>query len=230
MSVKVDPQLEKAQILVKYAQTMNESLKKDVEEIVSGGFDDFPGLPKLSTGPFENEEDAINAVVEAGKAISKLKFAGTVFGNVSVKVDDKLYISATGTELGKLEDQVVVSDLKGNSLNGLNPSSELPAHLEIVNSSSSTCILHAHPFYTVVMSLIKGIGNEAFGVPIVGGEVGGGEKGLSQTVPPVLKSYNVAVVHGHGTFAVDAFDFNNPLKAIYKLEKLCRKRYVSKYL
>jgi hypothetical protein len=80
------------------------------------------------------------------------------------------------------------------------------------------------------MSLIKGIGNKAFGVPIVGGDVGGGPNGLSQTVPPALKDYNIAIVHGHGAFAVDAFDFNNPLTAIYKLEKLCRKKYISKYL
>ncbi len=230
MSQRVDPQLAKAEILVKYALTKDKSLKKEVEDIVSGSSRRFPKLPKLAEGPFETQEEAVNAVVEAGKAISKLKFAGTVFGNVSVKVNDRLYISATGTELGKLEDQIVISDLEGNSLNGLKPSSELPAHLNIVNTSPSTCILHAHPFYTVVMSMIKGIGKSAFGVPIVGGEVGGGEKGLSQTVPPVLQAYNVAIVHRHGTFAVDSFDFNNPLANIYKLEKLCRKRYVSKYL
>ena len=230
MSERVDPQLEKAEILVKYALTKDKTLKNEVEAIISGSSRRFPKLPKLLSGPFETEDEAVNAVVEAGKAISKLKFAGTVFGNVSVRVNDRLFISATGTELGKLEDQVVMSDLKGNSLNGLQPSSELPAHLEIVNNSSSTCILHAHPFYTVVMSMIKGIGKKAFGVPIVGGEVGGGKKGLSNTVPPALKEYSIAIVHRHGPFAADEVDFNRPLSDIYKLEKSCRKRYISKYL
>jgi len=230
MSVIVDPQLEKAQILVKYALTKDNSLKKVVKEIISQSSEDSPELPQLSCGPFETEDEAVKAVIEAGKAISKLKFAGTVFGNVSVKVKDRLYISATGTELGKLEDNVVVSDLKGNSLNGLKPSSELPAHLEIVNNSTATCILHAHPFFTVVMSMIKGIGNNIFGVPIVGGDVGGGENGLSQTVPPALKANRIVIVHEHGPFSTDDFDLNNPLNQIYKLEKLCREEYISKYL
>jgi len=230
MSEKVDPQLEKAQILVDYVLIKDSSLKKEVEAIISQSSADFPELPVLSTGPFKTEKDAEIAVIEAGKAISKLKFAGTVFGNVSVKVKDRLFISATGTELGKLENNVVQSDLEGNSLNGLKPSSELPAHLEIVNNSKVTCILHAHPFYTVVMSMIKGIGNKAYGVPIVGGDVGGGVNGLSQTVPPALKEHNIAIVHKHGPFAADEVDFNNPLAGIYKLEKLCRKNYISKYL
>ena len=230
MSEKVDPQLEKAEILVKYALTKDQSLRKEVENIVSQSSADFPELPILLTGPFETTEEARIAVIEAGKAISKLKFAGTVFGNVSVRVKDRLFISATGTELGKLENNVVVSDLKGNSLNGLKPSSELPAHLEIVNNSKVTCILHAHPFCTVVMSMIKGIGNKAFGVSIVGGDVGGGQNGLSQTVPPALKESRIVIVHKHGPFAADEVDFNNPLAEIYKLEKLCFEEYVGKYL
>lgn len=230
MSYVTDPQLENAKILAKYAQTREPSLKKDVLKIIGEIHSGVTPLVKLANGPFQSEEQAERSVVEAGKAIANLKLAGTVFGNVSTLFEDTIYISATGSRLEALENSLVKCDLEGRPLNGLQPSSEFPSHLRIVKETGSKCVLHAHPFFTVVYSLLKGINGTMFGVPVVGGDVGGGETGIVHTVPPVLRDFNIVAVHAHGVFAVDAFDFNAPLKNIYKLEALCRKRYIEQYL
>lgn len=230
MSSAVDPNLKKAEILVKYAQTRDAALKDEVLRIVEENSANPLKSVSLENGPFQFVEQAERSIVEAGKAVAGLKLAGNVFGNISTILDDVIYISSTGSELCSLENSITYCDVKGNVLNGLNPSSELPSHLKIFNETSSKCILHAHPFFTVVYAMMKGINKTMFGVPIVGGNVGGGKGSIAYTVPPVLKDFNIVTVHSHGVFAVDAFDFNAPIKNIIKLETLCQKKYIREYL
>ncbi|HNW82648.1 MAG TPA: class II aldolase/adducin family protein [bacterium] len=230
MSYLVDPQLEKIQKLVDYASAKDSEQKKHVLNIIEKMPDFSAEVLQLQTGPFQSEEAVISAIVEAGLALSQMKFVSSVFGNISVCFQDRLYISATGSKLADLKNSIVKCDMNGYSLNGLIPSSELPTHLRIANETTSTCVLHAHPFFTVAYSMIKGINNSIFGVPVVGGDVGGGDTGIVHTVPVVLQAFNITAVHAHGVFAVDSFDFNNPLVSIFKLEKLCRNKYMSEFV
>lgn len=229
MSHLIDPNLEKIRKLADYACKRDASQKKIVLEMI----DSVPEpctASELRYGPFQTEEDVIYAMIEAGRALSSMNFVTSVFGNLSVRLNDVIYVTATGSKLSDLDGAIVKCRLDGETLNGLTPSSELPAHLKILNGTSSAVVLHAHPFFTVAYSMIKGLNNTVFGVPVVGGDIGGGDTGLVHTVPPVLKDFNITVVHGHGVFAVDSFDFNNPLASIFKLEKLCRNKYVADFL
>jgi hypothetical protein len=230
LSYLIDPKLKQAKVLAEYALTGDSSIKKEVLKIIKENSGNALEIPKLAQGPFQTEKESELAVIEAGKAVSEMGFTKTVFGNVSTVFDNILYISTTGSNLKDLENSIAYCDLEGKALNGLNPSSELPAHLKIIKETNSTCVLHAHPFFTVVYSLIKGINGTMFGVPIVGGDVGGGESGIVHTVPLYFKEFNIVTVYSHGVFAVDSFDFNGPLKSIWKLESLCAKRYIEKYL
>lgn len=230
MAYPIDPQLEKIKLLVKYAETKEQELRPQVISIIEESSVLCEDVPLLSQGSFETAKEAEKAIIEAGAATANLGFTGSVFGNVSVRVGDELFISATGSHLADLTDEIVRCDLTGRALNGKAPSSELPSHLRIATETSARCVLHAHPFFSVAMSLVKGIGSTAFGVPVTGGKIGGGEEGIVNTVPPLLKKFNIAIVWGHGVFAADAFDFNNPLKSIHRLEKLCRKRFIEEYL
>jgi len=225
----VDPQIEKAQILSNYAKG-DFSLKKEVEKIVAETPAPLKQTPKLDPGPFQFEQEAVNGIINAGKTLVEMNLAGSVFGNISIFFADTIYISSSGSELDDLGSSIALCDISGRVRNELEPSSELPAHIRILKETSAKCVLHGHPFFTVAMSMIAGVGKTLFGIPIVGGETGGGENGIVHTVPDELKKLNIVVVHGHGVFAVDSFDFNNPLHAIHKLEKLSRKRYISKYL
>jgi hypothetical protein len=229
LSYLIDPKLKQAKVLAEYALTGDSSIKKEVLKIIKEQ-GNVSKIPDLVQGPFQTEKESELAVIEAGRAVSQMGFADTVFGNVSTVFDNILYISTTGSDLKNLENSIAYCDLEGKALNGLNPSSEFPSHLRIIKETASRCILHAHPFFTVTYSLIKGVNGTMFGVPIVGGDVGGGESGIVHTVPLSLKEFNIVTVYSHGVFAVDSFDFNGPLKSIWKLESLCAKRYIEKYL
>lgn len=229
MSYLVDPQVEKAEILVNYAKG-DVFLEKKVKDIIEG----IPALsrrtPKVADGPFQFEPEVLQSIINTGKNLVDAGLVGSVFGNISSFFNGKVYISSSGSHLDDLRSAIAVADINGNVFNGQPPSSEMPSHLRVYKETDARCILHGHPFFTITMSLLAGIGNTLFGIPVVGGEPGGGEKGIVHTVPQALKKLNIVVVYGHGVFAVDAFDFNNPLNAMHKLEKLCRKRYISKYV
>jgi ribulose-5-phosphate 4-epimerase/fuculose-1-phosphate aldolase len=226
----IDPRLKSAKVLAEYALSRDRAIHGNVLKIIKEHGNISFNVPELMQGPFQTQKESENAVIEAGKAVSEMGFTETVFGNISTVFDDVLYISTTGSDLKNLENSISYCDLEGKSLNGKNPSSELPSHLRIVKETNSRCVLHAHPFFTIVYSMIKGINSTMFGVPITGGDIGGGENGMVHTVPPYFKEFNIVAVHAHGVFAVDCFDFNGPLKSIWKLESLCRKRYIEKYL
>jgi len=230
MAYLIDPLLKSARKLAEYAQTRDKCLKDDVLRIIKDSDGTSSFVPVISHGPFQSVKQAEESIIEAGKAIYKMNLAKSVFGNISTVFDDIIYISSTGSQLDSLENSISCCDMEGGVLNGISPSSELSSHLKIFKETRSKCVLHAHPFFTIVYTLIKGEGSTMFGVPIVGGEVGGGENGIVHTVPPVLKDFNIVAVHAHGVFSVDAFDFNAPIRNIIKLEQLCKKRYIEKYL
>ena len=120
-------------------------------------------------------------------------------------------------------------------------SSELPARRKIVTQTSSRAILHGHPLFSVVLSLFcndssctqrdtchKRCPRERFvcGVPVVAGEIGGGEFGLDKTVPETLKEYESVIVYGHGVFCTGKDDFRLPLQNMLKIENKYREEYL----
>ena len=59
---------------------------------------------------------------------------------------------------------------------------------------------------------------------MVAGEVGAG--GIARKVPPVIERQGIAVVYGHGVFAIGAQNFRQPLAAMVALENWCRAEYL----
>jgi ribulose-5-phosphate 4-epimerase/fuculose-1-phosphate aldolase len=100
-------------------------------------------------------------------------------------------------------------------------------------------ILHGHPKFTVIFSLLceetdcmvtdcwKDCDKVRYlaKVPIVAGEVGAG--GVAKKVPPVIAG-GIAVVYGHGVFACGTDDFRQPLAAMIDLENWCRREYLQR--
>jgi len=70
-------------------------------------------------------------------------------GNISVKTDEGIYITATGTALGFLQDNdVVLTDYDGTPVRGGRPSSEIKLHVEIYRKRPDIkAIIHTHPVY-----------------------------------------------------------------------------------
>ncbi|MCM6778129.1 class II aldolase/adducin family protein [Nocardia sp. CDC159] len=83
-------------------------------------------------------------------------FIGTA-GNVSVRVADRVAVTATGTALGLLTaDEVTVVDLDGAVLAGrLAPTSELQLHLGIYRSLEARAVVHTHAPRAIALGLVR---------------------------------------------------------------------------
>ncbi|MCF8094064.1 MAG: class II aldolase/adducin family protein [Desulfobacteraceae bacterium] len=194
----------------------------------------------LKNGPFKTKDQAHKAIIEAGKEIVSRGLVNACFGNISYRIGNTLYITASGSFLDELEDEVLEANIKdGSCMNG-KPSSELPAHLEIAASTDFRAVLHGHPLFSVIMSMDCRQGNcqhqgschldcpvqrEISAIPIVPGETGGGPYGLCNTVPPAVKKSKAAIVYGHGVFTCASEDFGNALGRMATIERICRKIY-----
>ncbi|MFF7448813.1 MULTISPECIES: class II aldolase/adducin family protein [unclassified Streptomyces] len=77
-------------------------------------------------------------------------------GNVSVRVDDRVAITATGAVLAELTpDQVTVVDLDGEIVSGtLRPTSELDLHLGVYHRYGTGAVVHTHAPMATALSLV----------------------------------------------------------------------------
>lgn len=77
-------------------------------------------------------------------------------GNVSVRVDDRVAITATGAVLADLTaDQVTVVDLDGKIVAGaLQPTSELDLHLGVYHRYGTGAVVHTHAPMATALSLV----------------------------------------------------------------------------
>lgn len=197
-------------------------------------------LPKVAIGPFIHEKDVLFSISEAGKQVVDLGLVDSSFGNISYCANDILYISQTGSFLDDLAGTIDPVPLDGSSCAGMTASSELSAHLAIIEQTGCRAILHGHPKFSVILSMDCDVkcgeprGNchkncphdrEACAIPIVSGEVGTGSYGLCRTVPKALQNRPGVIVYGHGVFTVDDTDFNGALHKLIDIEHKCRIEY-----
>lgn len=192
---------------------------------------------------FFDSQDAqavLTAIETAGRRTVELGLVDSFFGNISVAVDGAIYISQTAASLDRLSgcvDHVMNDD---SSCTGLTASSELAAHRAIFAETGARTLLHGHPRFSVILSLLceekecktadcwKDCAKirELGGVPVVAGEVGAG--GLARNLPPVMGTRSLALVYGHGVFAIGRHDFSEPLSAMINFENWCRNSFIQR--
>jgi ribulose-5-phosphate 4-epimerase/fuculose-1-phosphate aldolase len=159
------------------------------------------------------------------------------FGNISCRAGGVIYISQTAASLDELPGRIDPVRTDNSSTTGITASSELLAHRRIYEKSGARTILHGHPKFAVVMSMlceekgctVKDCWRDCDKVrllgdtPVVAGEIGAG--GLAKRVPPVIASPRKAVVYGHGVFTVGRTDFAEAFQAMVDVENWCRQEY-----
>jgi L-fuculose-phosphate aldolase len=167
----------------------------------------------------------------------KLEQGGLVssrFGNISLRTENGLVIKRTGVMLGQIrgpEDVVEVglrlSDPLGEA------SSETQSHRTIYLMTDAKAIIHAHPPFAVVESLLQkdeivpldSEGLPFLGtIPIVDGATG--EQALWDNLTRVLAPGNCkgVVNRGHGSFALGP-DLPDCFNTTAMIEHSCRTRY-----
>jgi len=208
---------------------------------VSAMLDPIPvESPELFRGPFRREEQVLEAMASAGRKIVEFRLVDSFFGNISYLFDDVLYISQTTSSLDELEGCIDPCPMDGSSCTSITASSEYTAHRMRVGKEGVNGILHGHPKFSVIMSMLcdmedcshRGMCHvdcpekrSVGGVPIVSGEVGTGPHGLCNTLPRAIAGQRGVIVWGHGLFTPAEDDFNGAFRNMLEIEHTCRENY-----
>ncbi|MDD4126732.1 MAG: aldolase [Methanomicrobium sp.] len=138
-----------------------------------------------------------------GKRLFNEGLVGGNFGNMSIRREDGIYITRSGSYLDE------PGDLKFVSMDGVpekGASSEWRVHYETYKLTDTNAIVHAHPAYSVAASFYYSeiIPEDSEGkmlcpaIPVVTGEPG--TDILAQNVSKALAKAPVVIAKGHGTF------------------------------
>ncbi|HJO92591.1 MAG TPA: class II aldolase/adducin family protein [Victivallales bacterium] len=194
-------------------------------------------------GKFNNQEDVIKAMIQGGKLVVDCRLVDSFFGNISYLLDNIIYISQTTSSLDELAGCIDPCPVDNSRNTALTASSELSAHKDILLRGTDMAILHGHPKFSVIMSMIcdrekncSTLGNchnmcphvrYIDDIPIVSGEVGTGKFGLCNTLPPAIIGKRGAIVYGHGLFTTGRKDFTDAFENLLLIEKMCLDKYIS---
>lgn len=152
--------------------------------------------------------DIKKQIIFAGEVLYKENLVNSHAGNISVRKNDKIYITKTGAMLGYLtEDDIVEVDIDPSEKDKL-ASSELIVHREIYKKTDAKAVIHAHPVNMVALSfkLDRFIPIDSEGklfiheVPVIEAKIPSASEEVAEKVSNTLKEYNIAVVKTHGSF------------------------------
>ncbi|MBC7961474.1 MAG: class II aldolase/adducin family protein [Steroidobacteraceae bacterium] len=194
------------------------------------------------TGPLSGKPDILDEITRVGRYTVQRGLVDSFFGNISYSNGDLLYISQTASSLDELSGCIDPVPFENSSTVGITASSELVAHRSIFETTGCRAILHGHPRFAVVMSMLceekencsvkdcwRDCSKVRFlgGTPVVAGEIGAG--GIAKNVPPVIGQPGRAIVYGHGVFSIGMEDFREAFQALVDVENWCRGEYFRRF-
>ena len=175
-----------------------------------------------------------------GKKLDDAGLVSSRFGNISVRTKNGLLIKRTGVMLGNItgpEDLVEVglhpSKDDEDDSNESYASTETPSHRAIYLSTNAKAIIHAHPRFGIVESIlqkdeVKPLDTEGLPflgtIPIIDGETG--TQLLYDNVYQLFSTgkYKGALNRGHGSFAIGA-DLADCFNTTAMIEHSCFVKY-----
>jgi ribulose-5-phosphate 4-epimerase/fuculose-1-phosphate aldolase len=188
-------------------------------------------------GEPEDRDGILREIAAVGRYTVERGLVDSFFGNISWRSGDIIYISQTAASLDGLSGCIDPVPFDNSSTVGITASSELAAHRRIYETGDARAILHGHPKFAVIMSMlceqaecsvtdcwrdcphVRYLGD----APVVAGEIGAG--GLAKRVPPVIAGPGRAVVYGHGVFTTGKNGFAEAFRAMVEVENWCRAEY-----
>lgn len=248
------------QAYINWSSVYHSTYIKYLEDVLESGFS-LPGeeaafenfrsqcLPTLSAeglafrqGPFSDKAEILEEITCVGRYTVQRGLVDSFFGNISYSNGDLIYISQTASSLDELQGCIDPVPFGNSSTVGITASSELVAHRSIFETTGCHAILHGHPRFAVVMSMlceekencaIKDCWRDCKKVrflgttPVVAGEIGAG--GIARNVPPVIGWTGRAIVYGHGVFSIGMNDFREAFQALVDVENWCREEYFRRF-
>jgi ribulose-5-phosphate 4-epimerase/fuculose-1-phosphate aldolase len=197
---------------------------------------------EFQQGPLREKSVILKEIATVGRYTVQRRLVDSFFGNISYSNGNLIYISQTASSLDELPGCVDPVPFENSSTVGITASSELVAHRSIFETTGCRAILHGHPRFAVVMSMIcnekgscltadcwKNCAKVRFlgGTPVVAGEIGAG--GIARNVPPVIGITGAAIVYGHGVFSTGMTDFREAFQSLVNVENWCRLEYFRQF-
>jgi L-fuculose-phosphate aldolase len=173
------------------------------------------------------EESTFIQFQEIGRDLFLRGLISSHAGNISVRIGSKISITRRGSMLGRIKDGDLVDvDLHEPDSHVLRASSEIVVHRAIYRNTSALAVVHAHPPYATLLSMINddlvpvdSEGSYLFKkVPVVSVEKTIGSLESAELVSEALKDYRIVMLRGHGSFArgdflEDAYMLTSSLEA-----------------
>lgn len=105
------------------------------------------------------EAGARAAVVTAARSIFSRSLSHGSTGNISVRLDDTVLITPTGSSLGSVvEDDLSLIDLDGAHVGGAKPSKEAFLHAAMYRARpQDRAVVHTHSLYSTAVSCLDGL-------------------------------------------------------------------------
>ncbi len=145
------------------------------------------------------------SIIKAGKAMLAVGLQNTHCGNISVRVNDEIFITKTGSMKGHLkETDIVEPGLYEPKFGLFQASSETGTHQKILEYAGSAIHAHSIPatllsYITEVINPIDLLGKKYLGsIPVVAFEYPVGSKEMEETIPRILKNHPAMVIKTHG--------------------------------
>ena len=177
-------------------------------------------------------------IIKYGQKLGQKNMTPGTSGNISVKTNNNVLISGSGTCLADLtEDEIVLMDLDSNSLDGKKPSSEKNLHNAIYKLRPDiNAIIHCHSPYTSAFAvchipLSKPIISENvfyFGeIPVADYALPGSEK-LVENTAKFFQKHDAVLLANHGII----IGGKNLKETYYKMEtaEACAQIYLNSIL
>jgi len=147
---------------------------------------------------------------EIGRDIFLRGLISSHAGNMSARVIDRIYITRKSSMLGKLQQKDVIElELGKDDPQAQMASSELVVHTAIYRNTSALAIIHAHPPYATLLSMLKDeivpVDTEGLYLfkraPVVSPAKTIGSEESAAFVSEQLKENKIVIIKGHGSFA-----------------------------
>ncbi len=132
-------------------------------------------------------------------------------GNLSVRLGDRILITRRGCMLGRLRpEDLIETGLERDDAMVTLASTELVVHRAIYRATSALAVVHTHPLHATALSLVEEalvpVDSEGsyllHRVPVVSTARTVGSSEVAQVLPPALRDHKIALLRGHGAFAV----------------------------